>query len=105
MAPQVIGWTLPAREDLLKAVKDLGQESPAAAGRLLDRIEEAATSLRHFPDRGRPVPELGLPRRELIVADFRLVYWTRAGDIEVLRLIHGKRDFLRAWREVGERDR
>jgi len=98
VAPAPVNWTLPARQDLLNVVRSLAEKSPTAAGRLLDRLETAAASLSEFPERGRAVPELGLPRRELIVEDLRLVYWLRAGHVEILRLIHGKQDFARAWR-------
>jgi plasmid stabilization system protein ParE len=44
------------------------------------------------------VPELGPPRRELIVEGYRLVYRVRADAVQILRLIHGKQDFVATWR-------
>lgn len=55
-------------------------------------------SLAESSGQGRPVPELGLPRRELLIAGYRLIYRVRS-EVEILRLIHGRRDFLKAWRE------
>jgi plasmid stabilization system protein ParE len=97
--PRAIAWTLAARQDLLSAIQYLvDQAALDPAGRLLEGIEVAAASLGDFPERGRIVPELGPPRRELIVMDHRLVYRVRLDSVEVLRLIHGRRDFLSAWR-------
>jgi toxin ParE1/3/4 len=99
VAAPPVAWTLPARQDLLKAIRYFAEQSPAAAEKLLNRLEAAADSIAHFPERGRTVPELGLPRREVLVGDYRLVYRVRSGEIEVLRVIHDKQDFLRAWKE------
>lgn len=104
MARTPVTWTALAREDLLNAVQYLAQEAktkPAAAN-LLERLEAAAASLSAFPEMGRVVPEVGLPRRELIVEGYRLVYRVRS-EVEILRLIHGRQDFLAAWRQGRER--
>jgi plasmid stabilization system protein ParE len=61
-------------------------------------VEEAAALLNESSGIGRVVPELGPPRRELLVAGYRLIYRVRT-EVEILRLIHGRRDFLTAWRE------
>jgi toxin ParE1/3/4 len=98
--PRAIAWTLAARQDLLSAIQHLVDEAALEpAGRLLDGVEAAAASLLQFPERGRVVPELGPPRRELLVMDYRLVYRVRQDAVEVLRLIHGRRDFISAWRQ------
>ena len=100
MAPAALAWTEPAKQDLRAAVEYLAREAqaPLAAARLLDRIEAAAASLSEFPSRGRIVPELGLPRRELLVEGYRLVYREHP-RVEILGLLHGRRDFLAAWRQ------
>jgi plasmid stabilization system protein ParE len=70
--------------------------------RLLEQIGVVATSLGEFPNRGRVVPELGLPRRELIVGRYRMIY--RVGTrVEILRVIHGRQDFDRIWRRKPRR--
>jgi len=97
--PREVGWTLAARRDLLAAVRHLVEEDARdAASRLLDEVEAAAGSLGEFSERGRIVPELGLPRRELIVGQYRLVYRIRGEGVQILRLIHGRQDFLSAWK-------
>ena len=104
MAGSVVAWTFPARQDLFNALRYLVQEakSPQAAATLLERLEAAAASLRQFPERGRVVPELGPPRRELLVEGYRLVYRVRS-EVEILRLIHSRQHFLRTWKDGGGR--
>lgn len=100
MAQTPVAWTLPARRDLLKALEYLVTEvhAPRAAEELLDELEDAAASLADFPDKGRIVPELGPPKRQLLVKGYRLIYRVRT-EVEILRLIHGRQDFLPAWRK------
>ena len=100
MAPKTVVWTRPARQDLLNVVAYLALDAQAPSA--LDDIEAAASALADFPDRGRIVPELGSPRRELLIRDYRLVYRVRA-EVEVLRLLHGRQDFTRAWRRGPHR--
>ena len=70
MARTSVAWSLPARRDLLKALEYLVNEADSrqAAVDLLDDVERQAGSLADFPEKGRVVPELGLPRRELLVS-------------------------------------
>jgi toxin ParE1/3/4 len=98
VAPASVAWTLPAREDLLKVIEYVVRHSPPAAERLLNRLENAAASLALAPERGRIVPELGHPRRELIVQNYRLVYRVQGSEVQILRVIHGKQDFLETWK-------
>lgn len=99
--PREVAWTLAARQGLLSAVQHLAdQEASGAAARFLDRIEAAAGSLGEFSERGRIVPELGPPRRELIVGDYRLVYRIRDDGVQILRVIHGRQSFVTAWRKA-----
>jgi plasmid stabilization system protein ParE len=99
MARSPVVWTLPARRDLHNAIEYLAREAqaPVAARRLLDNLGAAAASLGEFPNRGRFVPELGPPRRELIVGGYRMVYRVGA-TVQILRLVHGRQDFHRTWR-------
>jgi plasmid stabilization system protein ParE len=104
VAPRAVVWTRLAREDLLSALRYLAveREAPDAAGRLLDELEAAVSSLSDLPERGRIVPELGAPRRELLLRGYRVVYRVRT-QVEVLRVLHGRQDFARAWRRGPKR--
>ena len=101
MARPPVVWTLPAREDFLQARRYLVEEAkvPQAATKLFEDIDTAAASLEGGSEKGRIVPELGPPYRELIVRNYRLVYRIRS-SVEILRLIHSRRDFLASWRDT-----
>jgi plasmid stabilization system protein ParE len=65
---------------------------------LLTRLLEAAGGLAELSDRGRVVPELGDPvLRELLVDPYRLLYEVHADDVQVVALLHQRREFER-WR-------
>ncbi|MEI6757861.1 MAG: type II toxin-antitoxin system RelE/ParE family toxin [Chlorobium sp.] len=49
-----------------------------------------------FPEAGRMVPEIGEPAiRELIIYSYRLIYEIFPDKIEVLALIHAKRNCIK----------
>jgi plasmid stabilization system protein ParE len=80
----------------------LARDSPAAARQILRDALTAAASLATLPERGRVVPEFGLPQvRELFVHRYRLIYRVGVREIEILAFIHGARDFGRWIRESG----
>ena len=62
-------------------------------------MTRAARSLSTLYERGRVVPELGLPDvRELLLGHYRLVYEVFPAQVAVVRIIHASRDFEKAWR-------
>jgi toxin ParE1/3/4 len=77
----------------------LAEESPSSAAKLVADLLEAAESLATLSDRGRPVPELNDSQyRELLTKNYRLVYRVSQGEVIVIALIHGARDFRSWWR-------
>lgn len=99
MAKKVV-WTYPAREDLRAHLRYLIEKSPGAAHRLFEEAEAAGDSLDELPERGRVVPELGEPpRREILVGKYRLVYRVTRDEVIILRMIHGRQDFVSAWKK------
>ena len=65
-----------------------------AALAVLDTVLEAAQSLEELGERGRELPELRDPViRELLSSPFRIVYRVRDEVIEILGLLHQRRDF------------
>jgi len=100
VAPQAVRWAYQARADLLEALEYLTQLSPQAAATFLDEVESAASSLVEFPERGAMVRELDIPDiRQLILGRYRLIYRVEHGGVAIVRLVHGARDFRRAWRQ------
>lgn len=99
MARKII-WAYAAEEDLEAAASYIHRDSPVYAASFIDRALEAGRSLDEFAERGRMVPELGDSSiREIFVYSYRLVYRIEDDRISILALIHGRRDFQKAWNE------
>jgi toxin ParE1/3/4 len=70
----------------------VAQDSPAAADRLLDRIQEKLLSLSQFPHMGASRDDL-IPRlRSFSVSNYVIFYFPLEDGIEVIRVLHGARD-------------
>jgi toxin ParE1/3/4 len=79
-----------ARRDVEEAVAFIARDDPAAAGRMVDRIEAVAAMLLSFPRAGAA---LSRERRVIGVGGtpFRLIYRETRGGITILRVWHGAR--------------
>ena len=55
------------------------------------QLVDKALSLATFPERGRVVPELGVPFREIIFRSYRIVYRLSQELVEVIRFWHASR--------------
>ena len=89
-------WTHLAERDLDEIAQYVGQDSPAAAARIvLELIDQAETLLPEYPSIGRPGRVLGT--RELVVGQlpYIIAYRMRDRDLEILRVLHTSR----AWPE------
>ena len=85
------------RSDLKEIVSVVRRASgsPEIAERLGTKLLQRALTLSTFPERGRIVPELGVPGvREIIVKSYRLVYRISGNTVQVLRFWHGARGAL-----------
>jgi len=65
--------------------------SPEVAARFGTQLVEKSLSLSSFPERGRMVPEVGEPYREIIFRSYRIVYRLRGNTVEVIRFWHAAR--------------
>jgi plasmid stabilization system protein ParE len=102
MARSVV-WTDLAWQDLERVVDTIARDSPTYAAGFARRVWERAQSLDELSYRGRVVPELGDPEvRELILANYRLLYEIRGETVYLLGLIHGARDLPALWEREGE---
>ncbi len=89
-------WTSLAERDLEAIAEYVGQDSPAAAARVvLELIDQAATLLPAHPAIGRPGRVLGT--RELVIGHlpYIIAYRVRDRDVEIVRVLHTSR----AWPE------
>ena len=90
-------WFNPkAKADLQAAVRYIAVDSKMAARRWSMSIREECTNLGATPGLGVPKPELGLTVRMLVVRSYLIFYETGTNGVEILRIMHGARD----WQEI-----
>jgi plasmid stabilization system protein ParE len=96
----VVRWTRPARLDL-KQIRDyIARDSRFYAEKVSLEIVENSEILNSFPEAGRIVPEIGDPNiRELLFT--RTVSSNTSTKIEILALIHAKRDFMKQFTDAS----
>ena len=91
----MVKWSLPAKRDLKQIHDYIAMESRYYAKKVAQTIVEKTEDLISFPERGRIVPEIGdASVREIFVYSYRLIYEISPSGIEILGVIHGKRDFF-----------
>jgi toxin ParE1/3/4 len=100
MAGRVL-WRRPAEEDLTEAYLHIGADSPVAAERLLDAVEDAVQLLLENPGAGRARRFRAPSARDIRswgvrgFENYLIFYRTDGRDIEIVRFIHGARDIPR----------
>jgi toxin ParE1/3/4 len=87
-----------AEADLDEAWDYIARNNPTAADRLIDAIVKTAHQLAQFPESGRARPEFGPDIRSFVVSPYVLFYRPIEGTIQVLRVLHGRRDIGRIMR-------
>ena len=85
-------WTLQAAADV-QAIHDfIGRDSARYAEVVVDRLLSAVDRLERFPRSGRVVPELQREDlREVLLGNYRIVYWLVEDRAEVLTVFHSSR--------------
>jgi len=81
-----------ARLDLIEIWQFVADDNPAAADRLLDRIEQTLSMLRDNPRAGRARQELAPEIRSFPVGNYVLFYRLGDGSIELVRARSGYLD-------------
>jgi plasmid stabilization system protein ParE len=82
-------WSELALEDLSSIYAFISIDSSFYAGRLIDRIIERTDQLIDFPNSVRIVPEFNIETlKELIEGNYRIVYDTANGQVEIVRVHH-----------------
>jgi len=96
----MVKWTSTAKMDLKKIYNYIAEDSKYYARRVAQDVVEKTEGLNDFPEIGRIVPEINDKKiRELIIYSYRLVYEVKNDDVDILAIIHGKRDFFRAYKK------
>ncbi|MBN4001307.1 type II toxin-antitoxin system RelE/ParE family toxin [Nostoc sp. LPT] len=86
-------WTETAVENLSAIYTYIAQNSPRYASRIIDRITKRSQQLANFPLSGRIVPEFETEQiREVIEGSYRIIYYIKPEQIDVLAVIHGAQE-------------
>jgi toxin ParE1/3/4 len=94
----MVKWSFPARNDLKQIHDYIAKDSKYYARNVIQEIVAKTEALTELPEIGRTVPEISDQNiRELIVYSYRLIYEISEAGVEVLAIIHGRRDFKSAW--------
>lgn len=92
----MVKWTTPAKLDLKDIHDYIARDSKFYALKVSQEIVNKSESLNQYPEIGRIVPEIDDPNvRELFVYSYRLIYEVLPTGVQILALIHGKRNFYR----------
>jgi toxin ParE1/3/4 len=88
-------WTTAAADDLEGIAEYLFEKSPQNAAQLIQKIYEAPSILKSYPNLGRPGKKEGT--RELVIAPlpYIVVYQTRDDTLYIVRILHGAQDWPR----------
>ena len=87
-------WTDPAKLDLRDIHDYIARDSKYYAHKVSQDIVDKSEKLKHYPEIGRIVPEIDDPNiREIFTYSYRLIYEVLPNSVQILALIHGKRDF------------
>jgi len=86
-------WTETALRHLTAIHAFISQDSVTYAQRMVDRVTRRSEQIALFPQSGRMVPEAGLPQiREIIEGPYRLIYYVKPDQIDILAVIHGAQE-------------
>jgi len=90
-----VHWTETAEGHLDAIYAYIAQDSPRYALRMVDRLTRRSQQIADFPLSGRKVPEHEMHRiREVIERPYRIIYYIKPDQIDVLAVIHGSQDIL-----------
>ncbi|MBI4331867.1 MAG: type II toxin-antitoxin system RelE/ParE family toxin [Chloroflexi bacterium] len=92
-----VHWTETAQAHLDAIYVYISRDSPEYALRMVDSLTRRSQQLADLPLSGRKVPEFETENvREVIEGAYRVIYHVKPDMIEVLAVIHGSQDILRA---------
>lgn len=92
----MVKWSKPAKLDLKQIHDYIARDSKFYAQKVSLEIVEKSEKLNSFPEVGRVVPEIADPKiRELLIYSYRLIYEVFPDRVEILALIHSKRNFIK----------
>jgi len=91
-----VHWTDTAQGHLGAIYAYLEQDSAEYARQMVDRLTRRSQQLAEFPSSGRRVPEFEMDQiREVIQGPYRIIYYIKPDQIDVLAVVHGAMNILR----------
>jgi len=88
--------TQEAEQDLDQIEDYIGKDSPSAAVRFVQRLTDRFAQLAEYPGIGRERIEYGRGLRSITEGDYVIIYRLTQRTLEILRVLHGRRDIKRA---------
>jgi toxin ParE1/3/4 len=88
-----------ARLDLKDVYRRIVEFNPASAADVVRLIDHKARLLTEFPSMGQAIEELATLRR-FPVGDYLIFYREALQGIEIVRVLHGARDFESLFRDT-----
>ena len=90
-----VHWTDTAEAQLDAIYAYIAQNSKTYALRTVDRITKRSMQIAAFPLSGRKVPEYDFDQiREVFSGPYRIIYYIKPDQIDVLAVIHGAMNVL-----------
>jgi plasmid stabilization system protein ParE len=90
-----VHWTDTARDHLRAIHAYIARNSPQYAQRVVDRLTRRSQQIAQFPLSGREVAEFAVPQiGEVLEGPFRIIYYIKPDQIDVLAVIHGAQQIL-----------
>lgn len=87
-------WTELAIGKLQDFADYIALDTPAAALKWIDKIQNSVRNLENFPESGRKVPEIKRDDiREIIEGNYRVIYRIEEKRISILTIRHAKQLF------------
>lgn len=87
-----VSWSAEALDDVDAIAEYIAKDSLFYAKAVVEKIRAVSRSLADFPERGRIVPEWSMPDvRERFVYSYRVIYRLSNNAVEILAVIHGRR--------------
>ncbi|PKP77772.1 MAG: plasmid stabilization protein [Alphaproteobacteria bacterium HGW-Alphaproteobacteria-3] len=86
--------TKKARADLIDIWRFVATGDPGAADTLLDRLDEACRKLAEHPRSGPARDDIRPSLRYLVVDAYLILYRIVGDGIEIVRVVHGRRDLF-----------
>ena len=86
-------WTETAESHLEAIFSYISSDSPQYAKQIIDKITRRSQQISFFPLSGRKVPEYDNENiREIFEGSYRLIYYIKSSQIDVLAVIHSHRN-------------